>query len=144
MIHSGSAGDAFLEGQAAVRAGDLPHAREALEASLKVEPGQFPARLLLGQVYLQLKEPTMAEDQFEAALLLQRGSLDAELGLGQAEIAEGRFGDAVTQLERLAKSNSRNYELFHLLAQAYRGAGRNADAQAAEDIAKRLTAKQHP
>ena len=144
MIHSGDGSDAFLEGQAAAKAGDLPHAREALEAGLKVQPGLFPARLLLGQVYLQLKEPKMAEDQFEAALLLQSSNVEAELGLGQAAITEGRFAEAVAQLESLAKANSRNYEVFHLLAEAYRGAGRIADAQRADDIAKRLSVKPHP
>ena len=43
---------AFYEGQAREKTGDLPGARDALEASLKLTPGQFPARLLLGQVYL--------------------------------------------------------------------------------------------
>jgi len=39
--------------------------------SLKLLPGQFPARLLLGQVYIALKDSKAAEDQLEAALLLQ-------------------------------------------------------------------------
>ena len=36
---------AFYEGQARQKAGDLSGARDALEASLKLVPGQFPARL---------------------------------------------------------------------------------------------------
>ena len=43
---------AFYEGQAREKIGDFAGARDALEASLKLTPGQFPARLLLGQVYL--------------------------------------------------------------------------------------------
>jgi predicted Zn-dependent protease len=91
-----------------------------------------------------LKEARAAEDQFEAALLLQPTSLDAALGLARAKIAEGRFTDALTQLEPLAKSNPKNDEVFQLLAQAYGGAGRNDDARRAENTAKQLGASKHP
>ena len=76
---------AFHEGQAREKAGDFAGARDALEASLKLTPGQFPARLLLGQVYLGLKDPKNAEDQFEAALLLQPESAEAQQGLTRAQ-----------------------------------------------------------
>jgi choline-sulfatase len=76
---------AFQEGQAREKTGDFAGARDALEASLKLAPGQFPARLLLGQVYLGLKDPKNAEDQFEAALLLQPESTEAQRGLTQAQ-----------------------------------------------------------
>ena len=60
-------------------------ARDALEASLKLSPEQFPARLLLGQVYLGLRDPKNAEDQFEAALLSQPKSAEAQRGLTKAQ-----------------------------------------------------------
>ena len=82
---SGDANAAFYEGQAREKIGDFAGARDALEASLKLTPGQFPARLLLGQVYLGLKDPKNAEDQFEAALLLQPESAEAQQGLTQAQ-----------------------------------------------------------
>ena len=82
---SGDANAAFYEGQAREKIGDFAGARDALEASLKLTPGQFPARLLLGQVYLNLKDPKNAEDQFEAALLLQPESAEAQQGLTQAQ-----------------------------------------------------------
>jgi cytochrome c-type biogenesis protein CcmH/NrfG len=41
--------------------------------------------LLLGQVYLGLKDANNATDQFEAALLLQPKSSQAQLGLTQAQ-----------------------------------------------------------
>ncbi len=81
----GDANAAFYEGQAREKIGDFAGARDALEASLKLTPGQLPARLLLGQVYLGLKDPKNAEDQFEAALLLQPESAEAQKGLTQAQ-----------------------------------------------------------
>jgi choline-sulfatase len=83
-VRPNDAAIAFDEGQALEKTGDLPGAREALTASLKLAPSQFLARLLLGQVYLRLKDPKAAEDQFEAALLLHPRDRQAELGLKEA------------------------------------------------------------
>src|SRR6266550_1937405 len=132
---------AFYEGQALQKVGNLAGARDALEASLKLTPGQFPARLLLGQVYLGLKNPNAAEDQFEAALLLRSNSIEGRLGVAEAQIAEGNFKNAVAQLEPLSKSHPNNAETFELLAQAYRGIGKNEDAQNAETRAILLREK---
>ncbi len=132
---------AFYEGQALQKAGNLAGARDALEASLKLMPGQFPARLLLGEVYLGLKDTAAAEDQFEAAQLLQPESEEAQLGSAKVKIASGRFKDAVEQLEPLSKSHPNNAETFELLAQAYRGIGKNEDAQNAETRAILLREK---
>jgi len=41
--------------------GDLPGARDVLQASLKVKPDQFAARLSLGRVYLRLNDSQAAE-----------------------------------------------------------------------------------
>src|SRR5262249_26979866 len=49
-IRPNDATAAFEAGQAFEKTGDLAGARDALESSLKLMPGQFAARLLLGQV----------------------------------------------------------------------------------------------
>jgi len=133
---------AFYEGQALEKMHDLAGARDALEISLKLLPGQFPARLLLGRVYLGLKNPKAAEDQFEAALLLQSNNSDALLGLATAQTAEGNFAEAVRQLEPLAKTQAKNAAIFELLAKAYAGLGKAVEARQAEERAKQLRARQ--
>jgi len=135
---------AYYEGQAREKSGDLPGARDALEASLKLLPGQLPARVLLGQVYLSMKDARAAEDQFEAALLVDAKSIDASLGLAKAQIALGSFTDAISVLEPLSQAEAKNPAVFELLAQAYKGAGRNADAQKAETTAQSQRAGQKP
>jgi choline-sulfatase len=130
----------FHEGQALEKTRDLGGARDALEASLKLVPGQFEARLLLGQVYLGLKDPPAAEDQFEAALLLQPGSVEAQLGLADAQITKGSFAEAVQSLQALSKVQAKNAHLFDLLAKAYSGLGKKAEAQKAATRAKLLSA----
>jgi len=131
---------AFFEGQALEKTNDLAGARDALEASLKMMPGQFQARLLLGQVYLKLNNPKAAEDQMEAALLLQPNSVEAQLALASTQIAESNFAGAVKQLQELAKSQPNNAEIFELLAKAYSGLGKNAEAKHAESRVQLLRA----
>jgi arylsulfatase A-like enzyme/Flp pilus assembly protein TadD len=115
---------AFYQGQALEKTGDLAGARDALEASLKLTPSQLPARLLLGKVYLGLKDAKAAEDQFEAAALIDSKSKDAQMGLAQSQIAAGEFSDAVATLEPLAKSQPNDTAVRELLAEARKGSGK--------------------
>jgi len=131
---------AFFEGQALVKTHDFAGARDALEASLKMMPGQFQARLLLGRVYFALNNPKAAEDQMEAALLLKPDSVEAHVGLASSQVAESNFAEAVKQLQALTKSQPNNAEIFELLAKAYSGLGKKADAKQAEDRAQFLRA----
>jgi len=108
---------------------------------LKRVPGQFQARLLLGNVYLQLKDGRAAEDQFEAALLLQSENLEAQIGLAKAHISNKNFADAIQLLQALSKTHAKNNaEIFHLLAKAYSGVGNEKEARQAETRAKLLGA----
>jgi len=122
-------------GQACEESGDLPGARDALEASLKLVPSQMSARLLLGRVYLRLNDAKNAEDQFEAAQLVDSNNEEARLGLDEAEIQQSKFADALPDLEAFAKSNPKNAAGLRLLARAYRGLGREHDAQQADSQA---------
>jgi predicted Zn-dependent protease len=111
---------------------------------LKLTPAQFLARLLLGQVYLGLKNLKAAEDQFEAALLMQPQNLEAQLWLARAQIASGNFVEALRQLKPLSKSQPNNAEVFELLAQGYSGLGKREEAERAESRARRLRKNQQP
>ena len=132
---------AFEAGQAFAKSNDLAAARDALETSLKLMPGQFPARLLLGQVYIGLKDFKSAEDQLEAALLIKSDSVEAQIALSSAQIENGKFSEAAQQLEELAKTETSNPQVFDLLAKAYQGMNKSAEAQRAEMRAKALRGK---
>jgi Tfp pilus assembly protein PilF len=101
----------------------------------------MPARLLLGHVYLQLKDAKNAADQFEAALLVDSDNADSRLGLAEAQIQQSEFAAALPDLEALTKSDPRNAAALHLLAQAYRGLGRGPDAKRIEAQAAALNKK---
>ena len=130
---------ALYEGQALEKTGDLAGARDALEASVKLAPGRsVEARVMLGGVYLGLKNPKAAADQFEAVLLSEPGMAKAGIGLARAQIADGRFAEAVQQLLPLAQSQPRDAEIFDVLAQAYTGIGKKAEAERAQQRAEVL------
>jgi tetratricopeptide (TPR) repeat protein len=132
---------AYEAGEAMEKSGDFAGARDSLEASLKLAPGQMPARLLLGHVYLQLKDAKNAADQFEAALLVDSDNTEGRLGLADAQVQQSEFAAALPDLEALTKSDPRNAAALHLLAQAYRGLGREPDAKRIEAQAAALDRK---
>ena len=132
---------AFEAGQALEKTGDYAGARTALEASLKLNAGDTNARLLLGHVCLKLKDGRAADDQFEAALLVDSDNVDGRLGLAEAQIMKGDFAAARPDLEQLTKSNPTNAEAWRLLAKAYQGLHREAEATKAEAKAAALEKK---
>jgi arylsulfatase A-like enzyme/Flp pilus assembly protein TadD len=132
---------AYYQGQALEKNGNFAGARDALEASLRLTPGQLPARLLLGNVYLSLKDPKAAEDQFEAALLLQPKSVEAKVGLSKSLLASKSYADALRELEPLSRSQLNNSEVFQLLFEAYSGLGKKDDAERARNRARLLAGK---
>jgi choline-sulfatase len=130
---------AFYEGKALVKAGNLTGARDALQDSVRLAPRQSAdARVLLGQVFLGLKDVKAAEDQFEAVLLLQPERVDAQIGIARTQLADQKFAEALRQLALLSKSQPRNADVFTLLAIAYSGLGRKLEARQAESRANFL------
>lgn len=123
---------ALYLGEALQKLGDFSGARDALEASLKLNPKSTDARIRLGQTYLALKDPKAAEDQFEAALLIEPERADAHVGVAKAEIAEGRYAEAVDALLPLDRRSKASAETFELLAVAYSHLGKKAEARHAE------------
>ncbi|HKW65364.1 MAG TPA: sulfatase-like hydrolase/transferase [Candidatus Acidoferrum sp.] len=135
---------AFEYGRALELRGDLPGARQALQRSLKLNPKQIAAHLLMGQVCLKSNHSKVAEDEFEAALLLEPASLEGQIGLAKALLSQKKFGDAVELLKESATSSGDNADLFDLLAQAYTGLGKRGPAQVARDKAKQIRAAKAP
>jgi choline-sulfatase len=111
---------------------DLAGACDILQASLRLNPNQFSARLLLGQVYFRSGDPRAAEDQLETAAIMQPENVEAKTSLSKVLISQKKFADVVELLEPLAKSSSANPDVFESLAQAYTGLGRLKDARRAK------------
>jgi len=144
QLHSADSTVAFDEGRAKEASGDLAGAKEALEASLALNPSQFDARLLIGKVDFKLKDLKGAEDEFEAALLLQPENLEAQLGKAKVQLASGEFRAAAKQLESMEVSQPGNAEVFDLLVQSYAALGEKEKAEQAEKRAKTIRNDSRP
>jgi len=118
--------------------GDLSGASATLEATLKADPIQFPARLLLGKLYFRSGDTSAALDQLEDAALLQPENVEAKTALSQVLLSEKKFADVVELLETVAKSSRDNPDVFACLAQAYSSLGRLKEAQRAAARVKAL------
>jgi predicted Zn-dependent protease len=117
---------------------DLIGARDVLQESLKTNPHQFTARLLLGQICFRLGDADAAMDQLESAALLQPENVEAKTSLAKVLLTQKKFADVVELLEPLAEASARDADVFALLAQAYAGVGRREDARRAESHAQAL------
>jgi len=120
------------------KSGDLSGATATLQATLKANPNQFPVRLLLGKIYLRSGNAEAALNQFEEAVVLQPDNVEAKTNLSQVLIHQKKFEDAAELLEPLATSDSKDADVFALLAQAYKGLGKLNNAQRAAQRAKAL------
>lgn len=130
---------AWYHGQALEKLGDLSGARSALEETLRLSPGQYDARLLLGRVFRGLKNSRAAEDQFEAAVFLKPKRPEARLELARLYLEEKRAADALDHLQKAVAAEPNAAGTFELLAQAYRALGKPVEARRA---AARATALQ--
>ncbi len=129
---------AFDLGRALHQTGHLEEARDALQTSLKLNPDQIPARLLLAKIYIALNNADAAQDQLEAVLLTEPDNPDAQVGQAEVLIAQKKFDEAQKALVPLTQSQPNNGEVYELLAKAYLGLGKKADAAAAESKARAL------
>jgi predicted Zn-dependent protease len=118
--------------------GDLAGASATLQAALKANPNQFPARLLLGKLYFRSGDASAALDQLEDAALLQPENVEAKTALSQVLISQKKFAEVVELLEPVANSSTKDVNVFECLAQAYMGLGRSKQAQRAEARVKAL------
>jgi choline-sulfatase len=133
----GDASAQFKYGWALKLDGDEQQASEALQASLKIQPEQYQARMMLGDTCLQLKQLECANDQLQAALLLQP-SFEASLDLAKVMVAQKRYSAAIEQLKETNKTWGAHGQAYELMAQAYAGLNQDANARQARQRAALL------
>lgn len=129
---------AFEYGRSLSLSAQLPAARVVLLKSLKLNPNQIEARVLLGQMNLKSSNYKSAESEFESALQTNPASTEAQIGLARALLGQKKFADAAEMLEVIASTGSESAELFDLLAVAYRAQGKIRQAKQAEERARNL------
>jgi choline-sulfatase len=110
---------------------DFVAARSVLEQSLKADPKQPEARILLAQIQFRLDSRAEAKDQLASAVLSEPGNTKIIREVAKTLIDEREFEQALELLEPATESSS-DRDMLQLLAQAYRGLGRMRDARRAE------------
>jgi tetratricopeptide (TPR) repeat protein len=115
--------------QACIEGGDLSRASQALEGMPAEAPAQ--AHFAAGELLAKLERYSAAARQFELAQNGYPNPYDAGFNLMLAYVKSGRHADAVRAGEGLVAKGLRKAELYNLLAQAYEGAGKTAEAYGA-------------
>jgi tetratricopeptide (TPR) repeat protein len=106
--------------------GDLNPAREIAERSVQLQPASGPERLVLGRVYLGLRQFADARKQLSAAVQLSPNDPAAHLNLGLCYAAERKLREAEAGFETALKLNPRSTEALALLASLWSAAGQQA------------------
>jgi adenylate cyclase len=111
----------------------LPRALELAQKALAIDDSVPRAHLILGTVYLWLKQYDQAITATERAIALDPNFADAyALGLAEVFMNVGRSAEAVSLVEKAMRLNPRSPPAYFFeLGRAYRLLGRSAEAIAA-------------
>jgi tetratricopeptide (TPR) repeat protein len=92
----------------------------------------------IGSAYVQMQNYDQAKQSYENALRLNANDAAALVATALLAERDGDFARAATQLDRAVKVQPSDVGML-LLADALRHAGRNPEAQAAEDVARKIS-----
>jgi peroxiredoxin/Flp pilus assembly protein TadD len=99
--------------------GMIELASDSVKKSLKVRPDLLKSHILLGFLYLEMKEPDSALEAFNKALELDTHSNDAKTGLGGALIMKGELDKAIEVLNEASVANPYAQMTYYELGKAY-------------------------
>lgn len=119
--------------------GRTEEARAAQQVSLKKDPEQPQAWLLIATLDSSAGDHAAAERDYLAALRLEPGLADAWFGLGVLYFQQRRFDDAVAQLRKSVADGSHNMGLYVCFGQALFLKGDVSGAAAALSVAASFT-----
>jgi len=99
--------------------GLINHAITSAESSIESKPDIPKTHILLGFLFLEIKETELALQEFRRALELEPGSNDAKTGLGKAYILQGNIDGAIDVLTAAVKANPNPQTAYYELGRAY-------------------------
>jgi cytochrome c biogenesis protein CcmG/thiol:disulfide interchange protein DsbE len=100
-------------------AGLINHAITSAESSIESKPDEPGSHILLGFLFLKIKETELALKEFQTALELEPRSHDAKTGLGTAYLLTGRTDKAIEMLTEAATANPHPQMAYFELGRAY-------------------------
>lgn len=105
--------------------GMIELAVNSVRKSIEVRPDLLDSHLLLGFLYLEMKEPDSAFETFNTALALDAHSNDAKTGLGGSLIMKGELDKAIEVLNEATVANPYAQMTYYELGKAYELKGEN-------------------
>jgi tetratricopeptide (TPR) repeat protein len=103
---------------------------QAFQRALERSPSEIATLIWLGRLYLEQGKPEVAEPLFQRAADLPPRNVAVMAGLGQAALARRDYQRAVTVLEEALALDPGAASIHSPLANAYRGLGDQAKAEA--------------
>jgi len=124
-------------GRAASREG-LARARTYAETALTAAPDSTDARVMMGDTYLDARDPESAAEEYRRALLLDPAASSGHVKLAEALRLGGDFDGAIKELRRAIELDRRSVAAYSDLGLVLRAQGRVTDALVAYGEALRL------
>lgn len=134
----------MLLGEVALAQAHVDDAIQELEAEAKRNPLNGAVYDRLGDALSRKGDYPAAQQTLQRALLLEPNSTGPYILLGKVLLKRNNPADAAGFLERAEHMDPGNYMTHGLLAQAYRGLGRTAEAQRESQASQQIQADAAP
>jgi tetratricopeptide (TPR) repeat protein len=125
---------------------DLTAALAELQKEVRINPQHWPALLVIGSLQIRQGAPEQAIETLHAALKIVPAKYHwlCHTDLGRADLDANRLDAAIAELENAARQMPSSANVHFFLAQAYRQAGRKADADRERAEFEKMKAQQDP
>ena len=128
----------FLLGEVFLFRSDTVKALEQFELEQQMNPGNAAVYDRLGDVYTRTAQYQKAQEALTRSISLDQSSTGPFIQLGKVFLRRNDPQTAILYLEHAAHMDPSNYTTHTLLAQAFRGVGRQEDAKRETDLVSRI------
>ncbi|HVH87465.1 MAG TPA: tetratricopeptide repeat protein [Terriglobales bacterium] len=119
----------YLLGEFYLYKSNVQKAIEEFEMEQKLNPGYAGTYDRLGDSYSRVGKYDDAERALQRAILLDATATGPYILMGKVLIKKKDFASAINYLQKALRMDPSNYMSHHLMGEAYRGLGRNEEAE---------------
>jgi tetratricopeptide (TPR) repeat protein len=134
----------YLLGEFYLYKSNIPKAIEQFKKELEINPGYAGTYDRLADAYFRISKFEDAQRLLQRSIVLDSTATGPYILIGKVLIKKGEPDLAVTYLQRSAKMDPSNFITHHLLGEAFRSLGRQADSERELRLAEQLQSAQNP